>query len=146
MTDQMKPLYTISATARGGRNGHTESEDELIRADLSVPKEMGGPGKPGTATPEHLFAAGYAACFCGAVDYVARQRKRDTRGAAVTCSVTMGRRAEGGTALSVVLRVEDGSIPGAELRDIAQEAHDKVCLYSQVTRGNVEVRLEMAGS
>jgi organic hydroperoxide reductase OsmC/OhrA len=57
--DRINPLFTATVTA--GRNGHTESSDGLIRADL--PKEMGGPGKPGTATPKHLFAAGHAACF-----------------------------------------------------------------------------------
>jgi hypothetical protein len=61
--DKIKPLFTATATATGGRNGHTESSDGVVAADLSVPKEMGGAGKPGTATPEHLFAAGYAACF-----------------------------------------------------------------------------------
>src|SRR5206468_3504255 len=61
--DSIKPLVTATATATGGRNGHTESDDGVVKADLSVPKAMGGPGKPGTATPEHLFAAGYAACF-----------------------------------------------------------------------------------
>jgi len=60
--DTIKPLYTATATAVGGRNGHTKSSDGIVSLDLSVPKEMGGPGKPGTATPEHLFAAGYAAC------------------------------------------------------------------------------------
>ena len=57
--DTIKPLFTATATATGGRNGHTQSSDGIVRADLSVPKAMGGPGKPGTATPEHLFAAGY---------------------------------------------------------------------------------------
>jgi lipoyl-dependent peroxiredoxin len=52
----IRPLFTATATAPGGRNGHTEASDGTIKADLSVPKEMGGPGKPGTATPEHLFA------------------------------------------------------------------------------------------
>ena len=66
--DKIKPLFTATATAIGGRNGHTETSDGIVSADLSVPKEMGGPGKPETATPEHLFAAGYAACFGGAVD------------------------------------------------------------------------------
>jgi hypothetical protein len=70
--DTIKPLFTASATATGGRNGHTEASDGSVKADLSVPKAMGGPGKPGTATPEHLFAAGYAACFGGALDYVAK--------------------------------------------------------------------------
>jgi osmotically inducible protein OsmC len=61
--DKIKPLFTATATATGGRNGHTEASDGSVSADLSVPKEMGGPGKPHTTTPEHLFAAGYAACF-----------------------------------------------------------------------------------
>jgi hypothetical protein len=63
--DKIKPLFTATATATGGRNGHTESSDGMVRADLSVPQAMGGPGRPGTATPERLFAAGYAACFGG---------------------------------------------------------------------------------
>jgi organic hydroperoxide reductase OsmC/OhrA len=61
--DTIKPLFTAAATATGGRNGHTQANDGLVQADLSVPKEMGGPGKPNTTTPEHLFAAGYAACM-----------------------------------------------------------------------------------
>ena len=75
--DKIKPLFTATATATGGRNGHTETSDGSVKTDLSVPKEMGGPGRPNTATPEHLFAAGYAACFGGALDYVAKQHKKD---------------------------------------------------------------------
>jgi lipoyl-dependent peroxiredoxin len=74
--DKINPLFTATATTIGGRNGHTESNDGLVKADLSVPKAMGGPGKPGTATPEHLFAAAYAACFGGALDFVAKQRRK----------------------------------------------------------------------
>ena len=70
--DTIKPLFTAVASTTGGRNGHTEAADHTVKADLSVPKEMGGPGKPGTTTPEHLFAAGYSACFGGAVDFVAK--------------------------------------------------------------------------
>ena len=68
--DRIKPLFTATATASGGRNGRTESSDGMVKVDLSVPKEMGGPGNANTATPEHLFAAGYAACFGGALDFV----------------------------------------------------------------------------
>ena len=75
--DKIKPLFTTTATAIGGRNGHTQASDGSVSVDLSVPKAMGGPGKPGTATPEHLFAAGYAACFGGALDYIAKQQKHD---------------------------------------------------------------------
>jgi organic hydroperoxide reductase OsmC/OhrA len=71
--DTIKSLFTATATAIGGRNGHTEASDGSVRADLSVPKAMGGVGKPNTTTPEHLFAAGYAARFGGALDYVAKQ-------------------------------------------------------------------------
>src|SRR6188474_2471681 len=99
--DTIKPLYTAVATATGGRNGHTQSSDGVIKADLSVPKAMGGPGRAGTATPEHLFAAGYAACFGGAVDFVAKQRKKDASSAKVTCSVAVGPRDAGGFGLAV---------------------------------------------
>ena len=64
--DSIKPLFTATATSTGGRNGRTQADDGAVAVDLSVPKAMGGPGKPNTATPEHLFAAGYAACFGGA--------------------------------------------------------------------------------
>ena len=94
--DKIKPLYTATATATGGRNGHTQSSDGIVSADLSVPKEMGGPGKPGTTTPEHLFAAGYAACFGGALDYVAKQHKKDGTKARITCAVSIGPRDGGG--------------------------------------------------
>ena len=63
--DKIKPLFAATATVTGGRNGHTEASDGSVAANLSVPKEMGGPGKPATTTPEHLFAAGYPACFGG---------------------------------------------------------------------------------
>ena len=75
---KINPLFTATATTIGGRNGHTESDDGLVKADLSVPNAMGGPGKPGTATPEHLFAAGYAACFDGSLDF-RRQAKEERR-------------------------------------------------------------------
>src|SRR6185312_12935969 len=75
MATPVKVLYTAHATAVGGRNGHTQSDDGLVSVDLSVPKAMGGPGKPGTTTPEDLFAAGYAACFGGACEFMAKQMK-----------------------------------------------------------------------
>src|SRR5881628_3552573 len=111
--DRIKPLFTATATASGGRNGHTESSDGMVKADLSVPKAMGGPGKPGTATPEHLFAAGYAACFGGAIDFVAKQQKKNAANARVTCSVSIGPRDGGGFGLAVKMRVEDKSLPKA---------------------------------
>jgi len=144
--DKIKPLFTATATAVGGRNGHTQTSDGIVTADLSVPKAMGGPGKPGTATPEHLFAAGYAACFGGALDYVAKQQKRDAAKARITCAVTIGPRDGGGFGLAVKMRVEDESIAQAELAALVREAHEKICPYSHATRGNVEVAFEVIGS
>jgi Ohr subfamily peroxiredoxin len=144
--DTIKPLFTATATAIGGRNGHTESSDGMVNVDLSVPKAMGGPGKPGTATPEHLFAAGYAACFGGALDFVAKQHKQDATGAKITCAVSIGPREGGGFGLAVKLHVADATLPQAQLAALAQEAHEKICPYSHATRGNVPVELEVVGS
>jgi Ohr subfamily peroxiredoxin len=143
--DQIKPLFTATATAIGGRNGHSETSDGIVKVDLSVPKAMGGPGKPGTATPEHLFAAGYAACFGGALDFVAKQHKKDAAKAAVTCAVTIGPRDGGGFGLAVKLHIEDKTVPQADLAALAKEAHEKICPYSHATRGNVDVQLEVVG-
>jgi len=144
--DKIKPLFTATATATGGRNGHTQSSDGTVSADLSVPKAMGGPGKPGTATPEHLFAAGYAACFGGALDFVAKQQKKDATKAAVTAAVSIGPREGGGFGIAVKMRVEDKSLAQAELAGLVKEAHEKICPYSHATRGNVDVQFEVVGS
>ena len=146
MTDAIKPLFTAHATATGGRNGHTRADDGTVDVNLSVPKEMGGPGKAGTATPEHLFAAGYAACFGGALDFIAKQHKKDAAGATIKCAVSIGHREKGGFGLMVALDVTDESLPQAELQALAEEAHEKICPYSHATRGNVEVKVTVHGS
>jgi Ohr subfamily peroxiredoxin len=143
--DKIKPLFTATATATGGRNGYTESSDGVVKANLSVPKEMGGPGKPGTATPEHLFAAGYAACFGGALDFVGKRQKKDASKARITCAVSIGPREGGGFGLAVKLSVQDKSLPQAELAVLAREAHEQICPYSHATRNNVPVELEIIG-
>ena len=110
----IKPLFTATATATGGRNGHTEASDHSVAVELSVPKQMGGPGKPGTTTPEHLFAAGYAACFGGALDFVGKRQKKDASKARITCAVTIGPRDGGGFGLAVKLNVQvDLEVEGA---------------------------------
>jgi len=143
--DGIKRLYTATATAKGGRNGHTQSSDGLVSVDLSVPKVLGGPGKPGTTTPEDLFAAGYAACFGGALDYVAKQHKKDAAQATVTCAVAIGPRDAGGFGISVQIRVEDKSLSQSELQALTTEAHEKICPYSHATRNNVDVAFEVVG-
>ena len=144
--DTIKPLFTATATATGGRNGYTETSDGMVKANLSVPKEMGGPGKPGTATPEHLFAAGYAACFGGALDFIGKKHKKDASRARITCAVSIGPRDAGGFGIAVKLSVQDKSIAQPELVALIREAHEKVCPYSHATRGNVGVTFEVNGS
>jgi lipoyl-dependent peroxiredoxin len=144
--DKIKPVFTATATAIGGRNGHTETTDGAIKADLSLPKELGGQGKVGLATPEHLFAAGYAACFGGALDFIAKQRKRDATKAKITCAVSIGPREGGGFGIVVKIRVEDTSIEQIELDRLVRQAHEKICPYSHATRGNVEVAFDVLGA
>ena len=91
----IKPLETATAVNTGGRNGHSETTDHSVSVDLSVRKGMGGPGLPGTTTPEHLFAAGYAACFGGALDFAASLKKIDVKGTVVTCTISIGPREDG---------------------------------------------------
>ena len=141
--DSIQALFTATATASGGRNGHTEASDGSVSADLSVPKAMGGPGKPHTTTPEHLFAAGYAACFGGALDFVAKQHRKNAREATVTFEVSIGPREGGGFGLAVKIDVTDKSLPQAELVTLATEAHEEICPYSHATRGNGKVELEV---
>lgn len=144
--DKINPLFTATATSTGGRNGRTAATDNSVSADLSVPKEMGGPGKPNTTTPEHLFAAGYAACFGGALDFVGKLQKKDATKGTITCAVSIGPRELGGFGISVRMRVEDRSLPQAELEALVKEAHEKICPYSHATRNNVNVEFEVVGA
>lgn len=145
MTDKIKALYTATATATGGRNGHTESSNGVVKAELSMPRALGGAEKAGATTPEDLFAAGYAACFGGAVDLVAKQQKKDASKAKVTAKVSIGPREKGGFGIAVAMHVEDKSLPQAELAALVKEAHEKICPYSHATRGNVDVQFEVVG-
>ena len=106
---------------------------------------MGGPGKPNTTTPEHLFACGHAACFGGALDYVGKLHKNDATKGAVACAVSIGPRALGGFGLSVKLRIEDKTFLQAELATLVKEVHEKICPYSHATRNNVDVQFEVIG-
>lgn len=146
MPDAIRPLFTATATATGGRNGHSAAADGSVDVQLSVPRAMGGPGREGTTTPEHLFAAGYAACFGGALDFIAKRHGKNAAGAKVTAAVSIGPREAGGFGLAVVLDVEDASLPQAELEALAREAHETICPYSHATRGNVDVQLRVKGA
>ena len=144
--DAIKALFTTTATATGGRNGHSETTDGSVNVNLSLPKAMGGAEKPNTTTPEHLFAAGYAACFGGALEFVAKQHEKDASKATVTCAVSVGLRDAGGFGLSVKITVEDAQLSQADLSSFVKEAHEKICPYSHATRNNVDVTFEVKGA
>ncbi|PFG19016.1 organic hydroperoxide resistance protein [Serinibacter salmoneus] len=137
----MDIVYTAEALATGaGRNGHTRSSDGRIDLDLAVPTAMGGSGEG--ANPEQLFAAGYAACFHSALQLVARNQKVDVEGSSVGARVGIGPNGAGGFGLDVTLEVV---IPGVE-HEVAQglaDAAHQVCPYSNATRGNIEVHLDV---
>lgn len=132
-------LYTAEATATGGRDGRATSSDNVLDVQLSTPRELGGAGGPGT-NPEQLFAAGYSACFIGALKFVAGQAKialpADT---SITGRVGIGP-IPNGFGIQAELRI---SIPGMareEAEALVQKAHI-VCPYSNATRGNIDVTL-----
>lgn len=137
----MSVVYTASATATGeGRGGNTRSSDGVLDLSLAVPKEMGGPGGALT-NPEQLFAAGYAACFHGALKLVAQQKKITISDTAVTADVGIGPNDAGGFYLTVALSVEIAGVDQAVADDLVATAH-QVCPYSNATRGNIDVTVE----
>ena len=134
--------YTTSATATGGRDGHAATKDGALDVKLSTPKELGGGGGPGN-NPEQLFAAGYAACFLGAMKFVASQGgPKVPNDASVTSTVGIGPRSEGGFGIDVALDVSLPGVDRAEAQTLVEKAH-QVCPYSNATRNNVDVRLRV---
>lgn len=137
----MASIYTTRATAVGGRGGTVKTADGTLSFNLSVPKEMGGPGKDGAANPEQLFACGYAACFGGAIDFVAKQKKVSVTGVEVTCEVGIGPRDAGGFGLDVALTATVKGVSQQQAQELVNEAHEKICPYSHATRNNVPVKV-----
>jgi len=140
-----KALYTATATATGGRAGTARSSDGVLDVNLTTPKELGGNGATGT-NPEQLFAAGYSACFIGAMKAVsARQKLALPAEVAITSDVSIGPMAgkPGAFGIAVVMNI---SVPGMEraaLEALVATAHE-VCPYSNATRGNIDVTLNIA--
>lgn len=139
----MQVLYSTEATATGGRDGgHAASKDKALDVGLAMPKELGGRGGSGT-NPEQLFAAGYSACFLSAIKFVAGQQKVQVADdASVTAKVGIGQ-IEGGFGLEVALTVSLPGIDRGKAEALVQAAH-KVCPYSNATRGNIDVKLNVA--
>jgi len=139
----VKVLYKTQAKATGGRDGTAATLDGALNVKLSTPRELGGGGGPGN-NPEQLFAAGYAACFIGAMKAVAAQGgPKVPADAAVTSTVGIGPRSEGGFGLDIALEVSLPGLARADAEALVAKAH-QVCPYSNATRGNVDVQLTVA--
>lgn len=134
-----KVLYTAQATATGGRDGRAASSDGVLNVQLSTPRELGGGGGPGT-NPEQLFAAGYSACFLGALKFVAGKEQialpADTT---VTGRVGIGP-IPTGFGIEAELRIKVPGLPREQVQVLVEKAHI-VCPYSNATRGNIDVKL-----
>jgi len=135
--------YRARATATGGREGHARSEDGALDVALSTPRELGGAGGGGT-NPEQMFAAGYSACFIGALKVAGQQLKvtvpDDTT---VSASIGIGPRTAGGFGLTAELTVDLPGLDASTAERLVATAHE-ICPYSNATRGNVDVGLALA--
>jgi lipoyl-dependent peroxiredoxin len=137
-----KVVYTAHAKATGGRDGRAASSDGALDVKLSTPRELGGAGGAGT-NPEQLFAAGYSACFIGAIKFVAgRDKIALPSDVSIESSVGIGP-IPNGFGIEVAMKVSLPGMPRAEAEALVQKAHI-VCPYSNATRGNIDVRLSVA--
>jgi len=139
-----KALYTAHATSTGGRTGSTESSDGALRLPLVTPKELGGPGGAGT-NPEQLFAAGYSACFIGAMKAVAaRQKIALPAEVSIKSDVSIGPMTgkEGAFGIAVAMAISVPGMDKAAAEQLVAMAHE-VCPYSNATRGNIDVVLSV---
>ncbi|MCG2580274.1 MAG: organic hydroperoxide resistance protein [Marinobacter sp.] len=135
--------YRAYAEATGGRDGRAVSSDGVLDVELATPTELGGAGGKGT-NPEQLFAAGYSACFIGAMKFVAgRDKLNMPEDASIEGVVGIGQ-IPGGFGIEVELRISLPGMDEATAKQLIDEAH-KVCPYSNATRGNIDVTLNRVG-
>ncbi|MET7511873.1 organic hydroperoxide resistance protein [Streptomyces sp. NPDC005480] len=132
----MSTSYTgvVTVTGEGRNGGHIAASDGLLTTELAVPKELGGAG--GATNPEQLFAAGWGACFLGAVRHVASQRKIALKSTAITVEATLTHGDDGEFGLSAVLHLELGGVDQDTAVALGEAAH-QTCPYSKATRGNI---------
>ena len=132
----MNALYKATARTHGGRNGHVETSDGLLRLDLAMPKELGGHG--GGTNPEELFASGYAACFESAMQFVAHREKIPLQDTSILSQVSLYPTPEHGFKLGVEMHIHIGGLNQQDAEELVAKA-DKVCPYSNAVRGNIDV-------
>ena len=140
----MKTLYTTSVTAKGGRDGHVKSEKGILELDVKTPKALGG-ANDDFANPEMLFAAGYSACFGSALSLVIGKTKIETGETSVTAKVSLGQIDNGGYGLAVEMKVNIPGVSLEEAQSLTEKAH-QICPYSNATRNNIEVKLEVTNN
>ena len=138
----MTALYQTSATVTGGRNGKVTSENGILELEVRLPKELGG-SQSGYTNPEQLFAAGYASCFDSALNLVMGKEKVTPQSpSTVKASVSLLPDGKGGFQLGVSLSVHIPGIENAQAYELVEKAH-QICPYSNATRGNIDVQLEV---
>lgn len=138
---EMKTLYKTKVTTKGGRKGHTTSEDGVLDMKLTMPESMGGKGGK-NSNPEQLFAAGYSSCFGSALEVVAKEQKVDLGDYSVAATVKLGKTEKDNLQLSVIL---DSYIPNVDVETgekLVNQAHE-ICPYSRATRDNIDVSLNL---
>ncbi|MFZ4260419.1 organic hydroperoxide resistance protein [Sphingobacterium sp. HJSM2_6] len=140
----MKKLYSIAATATGGRNGHVKSENNVLDLEVRMPRALGG-ANDDYANPEMLFAAGYSACFDSALNLILKKNKIQTGITTVTAYVNIIQLENGGFGLAAELSVNIPDVGLEEAQSFTEEAH-KICPYSNATRGNIEVKLTVSNN
>ena len=139
----MKVLYTADVTSTGGRNGHVTSSDGALDVNLAAPPALGGNGKG--SNPEQLFAAGYAACFTGAMQYQAHQQNIDPGDITIHSSVDIGPQDVGeGFTIAVKMDITAAKLDQSAAEKLVADAH-RTCPYSNATRGNIDVKLTAHG-
>ena len=137
----MDILYTAVGHATGdGRNGHVHTDDGLLDLDVRIPTELGGPG--GGTNPEQLFALGYSACFHSAIKFVAARDKLDTTDSEVSATVGIGFAESGGFGIAAELDIVLPALDRDTAEALVERAHE-VCPYSNATRGNIDVKLNL---
>ncbi len=137
MTKIIEQAYSIGATSVGGRNGKVWSDDRVIDLEMKSP---GTPGSEGFANPEMLFAAGYAACFNGALKYAANLKRIHVGETEVKVTVSLGKDADGNFQLGAVIDVKVPGVDQKTAEELARDAHG-ICPYSRATRGNIEAEV-----
>ncbi len=135
-------LFTATVSAVGGREGRVESSDGVIKLDIAMPGTPRAKKLPEATNPEQLFAAGYSACFDGALQFIARKERKSFESEVKVNVSLLKDESDQGFKLGVTLQIKGTGIEKSELEELVHKAH-ALCPYSKATRGNIDVTLEI---